>query len=187
MTEFPVDVLSPTYRRPTALAVTLTSLTVQSLPHFRAIVSDQTEDDDSTAGGEVQTVIRLLRARGRPVELLRHLPRRGLAEHRQFLLDRASAPYALFLDDDVLCEPELLARLLTAIEKSSAASPAHRWSDSATSTTYDRTSNTSSHGRGRSSRRRSDPTARDGSVTSCTARPMPGTSSSGWASATTTC
>jgi GT2 family glycosyltransferase len=110
-----LDVLVPTYRRPAALAVTLTGLTAQTLPHFRVVVSDQTEDGDSTAAAEVQTPVRLLRARGRPVELHRHLPRRGLAEHRQYLLDQARAPYVLFLDDDVLAEPGLLARLLRVI------------------------------------------------------------------------
>ncbi len=113
----PLDVLIPTYARPAALAVTLTGLTAQTLPHFRVVVSDQTEKAPSYAAGEVQTAVRLLRARGREVELHSHLPRRGLAEQRQFLLDQARAPYALFLDDDVSCEPELLARMLTAIEK----------------------------------------------------------------------
>jgi GT2 family glycosyltransferase len=114
-TEPLIDVLIPSYRRPAALAVTLASLTAQTLPRFRVVVSDQTEDEETTARGEVQTAVRLLRARGRPVELHRHLPRRGLAEHRQSLLDRARAPYALFLDDDVLCEPDLLARLLRVL------------------------------------------------------------------------
>lgn len=81
------------------------------------VVADQTEDADATAGGEVQAVVRLLRARGRPVELHRNLPRRGLAQQRQFLLDRARAAYALFLDDDVICEPDLLDRLLAAIRR----------------------------------------------------------------------
>jgi GT2 family glycosyltransferase len=112
-----IDVLIPTCGRPAALAVTLAGLTAQTLPTFRVVVSDQTEDEDTTAAGEVQTAVRLLRARGRDVELHRHLPRRGLAEHRQFLLEQARAPYALFLDDDVLCEPELLARLLRVIRE----------------------------------------------------------------------
>lgn len=116
MTAPPLDVLVPTYRRPAALAVTLTSLTAQTLPRFRVVVSDQTEDDVAPSG-ELLTAVRLLRARGRPVELHRHLPRRGLAEHRQYLLDQARAPYALFLDDDVLCEPDLLARLLRVIRE----------------------------------------------------------------------
>ena len=114
-TEPALDVLVPTFRRPAALAVTLTALTAQTLPSFRVVVSDQTEDEDTTAAAEVATPVRLLRAQGRPVELHRHLPRRGLAEHREFLLAQARAPYALFLDDDVLTEPDLLARLLRVI------------------------------------------------------------------------
>jgi GT2 family glycosyltransferase len=116
-TETPlVDVLIPTCDRPEALAVTLTSLAAQTLPAFRVVVSDQSERPDLPEGAigaaAVRTPLRLLQARGRDVETHRHLPRRGLAEHRQFLLDQASGRYALFLDDDVLCEPDLLERLL---------------------------------------------------------------------------
>jgi GT2 family glycosyltransferase len=110
-----LDVLIPTFNRPAALAVTLTGLTAQTLPSFRVVVSDQSEHEDTTSAAEVQTPVRLLRAQGRPVELHRHLPRRGLAEHRDFLLAQARAPYALFLDDDVLTEPDLLARLLRVL------------------------------------------------------------------------
>jgi GT2 family glycosyltransferase len=67
-----LDVLIPTYRRPAALAVTLTSLTAQTLPRFRVVVSDQTEDEDTTAAGEVQTPVRLLHVRGRSVDLRRY-------------------------------------------------------------------------------------------------------------------
>jgi GT2 family glycosyltransferase len=111
----PVDVLVPTYCRPAALAVTLAGLTAQTFPSFRVVISDQSPDGESTAAAELMTSVRLLRARGRPVELLRH-DRHGLAEHRQFLLDQASAPYALFLDDDVLCEPGVVARLVRVME-----------------------------------------------------------------------
>src|SRR5436305_11218842 len=111
-----VDVLIPTCDRPEALAVTLTSLAAQTLSQFRVVVSDQSERPDLPDGAlgapEVLTPLRLLRARGREVETHRHLPRRGLAEQRQFLLDQATAPYALFLDDDVFCEPPVLERLL---------------------------------------------------------------------------
>jgi GT2 family glycosyltransferase len=114
-----LDVLVPTCDRPQALAVTLTSLAAQTLTGFRVVVSDQSERCDLPDGAvrapEVLTPLRLLQARGRQVETHRHLPRRGLAEQRQFLLDQARAPYALFLDDDVLCEPDLLERLLAVM------------------------------------------------------------------------
>lgn len=110
-----VDVLISTRDRPAALAVTLTALFAQSLRPARVVIADQGEAAPAAAFPEVQALLRLLRARGVAVELHPHLPRRGLAEQRRFLLGRARAPYALFLDDDVVLEPDLLARLLRAL------------------------------------------------------------------------
>jgi hypothetical protein len=109
------DVLIPTFERRAALAVTLTSLFAQTERRFRVVVSDQSESLPAYDSREVQAVVRLLRARGCEVELHRHLPRRGLAEQRHFLLEQARAPYALFLDDDVILESGVLARLLGAL------------------------------------------------------------------------
>jgi GT2 family glycosyltransferase len=106
-----VDVLIPTYRRPAALAVTLATLVGQTFRDFRVVISDQTEDGDPAEAGEAQAVIRVLRARGHAVEVHKHLPRRGMAEQRQFLLDQATAPYALFVDDDVILEPDVIERM----------------------------------------------------------------------------
>lgn len=111
----PLDVLVPTYRRPAALAVTLAGLASQSLSCFRVIVSDQSDDESALRSGEVAAVARALRSAGRHTEIVSHLPRRGLAEQRDFLLSRASAPYVLFLDDDLLLSPRVLERMLAAI------------------------------------------------------------------------
>src|SRR4051812_32069492 len=104
----PVDVLVPTYRRPGAVAMLLTSLALQTLRDFRVVVSDQTEDPGAFGAPEVQAAVAVLRAAGREVELHRHVPRRGVAEHRQSLLDRVRAGYALFCDDDVVLEANVL-------------------------------------------------------------------------------
>ncbi|MBB6097392.1 GT2 family glycosyltransferase [Deinobacterium chartae] len=109
-----LDVLIPTCNRPAALAVTLTSLNAQTVGRFRVIVSDQS-DVPVSESGEVRAAIRVLEAHGCMVEVLRHLPRRGMAEQRQFLLDQARAPYALFLDDDLILEPWVLGQMLEAI------------------------------------------------------------------------
>ncbi len=114
-----VDILIPTYNRPTALAVTLTSLIAQTYRDFRVVISDQTEDTNPAESGEVQAVLRVLRTHGHHVEVHKHLPRRGIAEQRQFLLDQATAPYVLFLDDDLILEPYVVERMLTAIKEES--------------------------------------------------------------------
>lgn len=112
-----VDVLIPTYRRPAALAVTLTSLCAQEHRPFRVIVSDQTERGAAIRTGEVLAAARVLESHGCEVRLLEHLPRRGIAEQRQFLLEQSNAAYALCLDDDVILEPYVLALLLGVIER----------------------------------------------------------------------
>jgi glycosyltransferase involved in cell wall biosynthesis len=106
-----VDVLVPTCERPAALAVTLACLIAQTHRELRVVVSDQSEAGDPLGAPEVLAVVRVLRVRGHDVELHRHVPRRGLAEHRHFLLEQARAPYCLFLDDDVILEPEVIRRL----------------------------------------------------------------------------
>lgn len=111
-----IDVLIPTVGRTGELAVTLAGLAAQDEPAFDVIVSDQSEAFTSATEPTVQAMVRVLRAEGHAVDLVHRPERRGLAEQRQFLLDRSSAPAVLFLDDDVWVEPGLLARLLDALE-----------------------------------------------------------------------
>ena len=58
-----------------------------------------------------------MRWHGQNVTLHRHLPRRGLAEQRQFLLAQSSASYVHFLDDDVLLDPPVMQRMLSVLRK----------------------------------------------------------------------
>ncbi|MGC5031653.1 glycosyltransferase family 2 protein [Micromonospora sp. DT229] len=113
-----LDVLIPTKDRPTELAVTLSGLAAQQgVPGFGVVVSDQSDDQPGYAHPAAATMVRALRYRGHPVLLTRRLPRRGLAEHRAFLLAASAARYVLCLDDDVWLEPGALHRLVTAIEE----------------------------------------------------------------------
>jgi GT2 family glycosyltransferase len=112
-----IDVLIPTYQRPYSLAITLTSLVSQTMPDFRVVISDQSETEDLTHSLEVQAVVQVLQAHSIPVTILKNLPRRGMAHQRQFLLDQSAAPYALFLDDDVILEPFVIANMAQAIEE----------------------------------------------------------------------
>lgn len=117
MREQAIDVLVPTCDRPEALAVTLTALAAQTFPAFRIIVSDQSAARGAWEAPAVAAVLRFLKAGGREVLTRRHLPRRGMAEQRAFLLSLARAPYCLFLDDDVILESDLLARLHKVISQ----------------------------------------------------------------------
>jgi GT2 family glycosyltransferase len=111
-----IDVLLPTSGRIAELAVVLAGLAAQDAPVFRLTISDQSDDHAMAEAPAVRSMLRVLAAQGREVRVLRHLPRRGIAEHRAFLLAQATAPFVLFLDDDVWPEPGLLATLHHAIE-----------------------------------------------------------------------
>jgi len=112
-----VDVLIPTCRRKTGLAVVLTSLLGQTFTDFDVVISDQTDDTCYIDSIEIATLVRALRRRGHRVDLYRHLPRRGMAEQRQFLLDHSRAPYVHYLDDDVLLDPPVLGRMLEVLQR----------------------------------------------------------------------
>jgi GT2 family glycosyltransferase len=111
-----IDVLVPTCNRPAALAVTLSALGFQTWPSLRIVIADQSDGEGAYARGEVQAVLRYLRATGRQVETWRNLPRRGMAQQRAFLLAQVQAHYCLFVDDDVILEPDLVRRLHAVIE-----------------------------------------------------------------------
>ncbi|MCS6560703.1 MULTISPECIES: glycosyltransferase family 2 protein [Curtobacterium] len=110
-----VDVLIPTVGRPAELATTLAGLAAQTDVDLRVVLSDQSADGDAAGAPAVAAMLRVLEAQGRSVTLLTHPERRGLAEHRQFLLDHAEAAAVLFLDDDVWLEPGSIARMLDAL------------------------------------------------------------------------
>jgi cellulose synthase/poly-beta-1,6-N-acetylglucosamine synthase-like glycosyltransferase len=112
-----IDVLIGTVGRTAELAVTLAGLAAQDGPAFRVIVSDQSDEHPMGRDPAVQAMLRVLAVQGRDPVVLRHVPRRGLAEHRAFLLSQATADLVLFLDDDVWLEPGSIERMAEAIER----------------------------------------------------------------------
>ncbi len=112
-----VTVLIPTYNRPIALAVTLTSLYYQEHADFDIVIADQSDGDCRSHNPPLRTAIRLLESRGVRVAVERNLPRRGMAQQRQFLLDRARCAYCLFLDDDLVLEPWVIGMLHSVLRE----------------------------------------------------------------------
>ncbi|HET6528306.1 MAG TPA: glycosyltransferase family A protein, partial [Balneolaceae bacterium] len=111
-----VTVLIPTYNRSDALAVTLTCLCFQSFKEFDVVVSDQS-DEAAEQQPAVAAAIRVLEHHGHKVKFIRNLPRLGMAQQRQCLLDKAAGEYVLFLDDDVLLEPWALKTMVKVIQE----------------------------------------------------------------------
>lgn len=111
-----VDILLPTRNRLPSLVMTLAGIASQSHTDLRAIVADQSDAPAADAPG-IAALRRIVAARGGAVEWHVRSQRHGIAEQRQFLLDASSAPYVLYVDDDVFMEPWVLARLLAVIEE----------------------------------------------------------------------
>jgi GT2 family glycosyltransferase len=111
-----VDILLTTCNRLPSLIMSLSGVAGQNCTHFRLIVSDQSSEpalDDTV----VQSMVRVIEARGATVEWHYRVPSQGIAEQRDFLLRQATARYVLFLDDDVWMEPNVLERLLNTIQE----------------------------------------------------------------------
>ena len=109
-----VDILLPTCTRLSSLIMTLSGVAAQTLRNVHVIVADQSEQ--SVEQEQVlQTLRRVIEARGGSVEWHDRGPVYGIAEQRDFLLKRATAETVLCLDDDVLTEPWVVEQLLETL------------------------------------------------------------------------
>ena len=110
-----VDVLLPTYNRLTSLVMTLSGVAAQTHTDLHVIVADQSQDP---VGQEpvIQTLGRVIEARGGSVEWYTRPQVNGIVEQRDFLLRQATAGAVLYLDDDVFMEPYVIERLLKTLQ-----------------------------------------------------------------------
>jgi hypothetical protein len=109
-----VDVLLPTCNRLPALICTLSGVATQDHSDLHVIVADQSREPIENEP-VLQTLQRVIDARGGSVEYHYRVPSQGISEQRDFLLHRSTAPAVLFLDDDVLMEPWVVSRLLRTL------------------------------------------------------------------------
>ncbi len=115
-----VDILLPTCNRLASFIMTLSGVAAQDLADLRVVVSDQS---DRSVRDEpvVQTLGRIVEARGGIVEWHRRPQIHGIAEQRAFLLHRARADWILYLDDDVFMETWVVRKLLETIRREGCA------------------------------------------------------------------
>jgi hypothetical protein len=111
-----VDILLPTCERLPSFIMTLTGVATQALSDVHVIVADQS-DRPVAEEPVVQTLGRVIEARGGSLEWHHRLPARGIAEQRDFLLRQSAAASVLYLDDDVLMEPWVLERLWQILQE----------------------------------------------------------------------
>lgn len=110
-----IDVLLPTCDRLTSLVMTLSGIAAQHQTDLRVIVADQSEHP-AREEPVIRSLCRVIEERGGAVEWHERPERKGIAEQRQFLLSRSSAPRVLYLDDDVFMEPWVVTRLSEVLD-----------------------------------------------------------------------
>jgi GT2 family glycosyltransferase len=112
MTIIPVSVVMATKDRPTSL-----SRMLGSLLESRAVPEEVVIIDASTTD-ETETAIRTLFARATDGAhaIIQRAQRHGAAAQRNQGLPLASHEHVLFCDDDIICEPDCLDRLFTAMQ-----------------------------------------------------------------------
>src|SRR5581483_841260 len=111
-----ITILIPTYERSDALTTTLTSLIGQTSQDFDIVIANQSEKNLSDSAA-LRAIFRILRFHNHDVTVYKNLPRKGMAQQRQFLLNRSKSIYSLFLDDDLFLEPFVVQKMINAIEE----------------------------------------------------------------------
>lgn len=105
-----IDILLPTYNRLSSLIMTLSGVASQTRTDLRVVIADQSQEP-ANEEQVVRNLLRVIEARGGSVLYVHRPPVHGIAEQRDFLLQQARAETILYLDDDVLLEPWVVARL----------------------------------------------------------------------------
>src|SRR5579883_2311321 len=111
-----VDILLPTCNRLLSLTMTLSGVAAQTLRDMRVVVADQSEQPAQNEQ-VVQTLRRVIEARGGSIAWHTRPQIHGIAEQRDFLLRQATAEAVLYLDDDVFMEPWVVERLLQTLRE----------------------------------------------------------------------
>lgn len=111
-----LSVLVPTCDRLHSLIFTLSGLAGQQMSAFRLIVAEQSRDA-AREQPVIRSLLRIIEARGAEIEWHERPRVHGIAEQREFLLNRTDSGMVLFLDDDVFMEPWVLKRLVDTLRR----------------------------------------------------------------------
>ncbi len=111
MNILPISVVIPTFNRPGPLSRTLDSLARQQALPAQIIIVD---GSDVEIAPHVAQLCRRILSDGTVIELLRAVTV-GAAAQRNQGVAFSSQPFILFLDDDILFEPDCISRLWLAI------------------------------------------------------------------------
>lgn len=111
-----VTVGIPAYNRPKSLKYLLESITNQTYKNIEIIVSDDCSPDDGVAA-----VVKEIQFNDPRVKFFRQEKNLDAVKNHRFLLNEATGKYLIWLSDDDLCEPKLVATLVKSMEENENA------------------------------------------------------------------
>lgn len=120
----PVSVIIPTYRRELQLCITLETLLCQNYPNFEIIVVDQTDTHDVATE-------QFLAKNGSRIHLIHSSPP-SVTRARSLGALAATGEIVLYIDDDVICAPDLILNHVRAHQIPGVAVVAGRMTDNET-------------------------------------------------------
>ncbi len=107
-----IDVIIPTIGRPEYLMQVLEDLSLQSLLPKKVIVVEQNVDENSISE------LAELKSKTWPFEIKHHfIHRTGACNARNIALKEVNSDWVFFADDDIRFEPDLLARVITEMNR----------------------------------------------------------------------
>ena len=106
-----VSVGIPTFNRPDGLRRALECITVQTYRNMEIIVSD-----NCSSGFDVCEVMQQFMSEDPRIQFHRQPVNKGPEFNFQFVLDQATGNYFIWAADDDLCKPDMLVKLVLAME-----------------------------------------------------------------------
>lgn len=116
MSTFPATAIIPTRHRAASLRRTLVSLAAQSCQPARLVLVDASDDGDTEAIAREAAARTGEFSRAEFEVVYRRAIQRGAAKQRTQAMGEAVGEHVLLMDDDVIFEPECIARMAAAME-----------------------------------------------------------------------
>src|SRR5262249_35742044 len=121
MATIPVSVIIPSKNRPAALTRAIKSILSSTHVPEEFVIVDASDTDEA-----VKAVTDLFEnASSSARATVRRASRAGAAAQRNEAAALATKPYILFCDDDIICEPDCVARLWTVLQSDSSVGGAN--------------------------------------------------------------
>ena len=115
-----IAIVIQTKDRPTELALLLQSLRTQTVQDYDVYILDDASGTPITGYHFLMTIVERMRMEGHRMQLARNHSSKGISSARQqmveWVLKDSTADYLLRIDDDTICDPDYIEKLVRVID-----------------------------------------------------------------------